>query len=100
MKKRKWVYLQNPKKYEISCDLCGGNNIEWSEFAGMIWCYDCKKDTRGNGGVFDGPIPINAAGFFGLTFDRYYFKENEVRRYEIRGNKIKYVPFCCPIKHA
>ncbi len=98
MKKRKWVYVQKPQEYEISCDMCGGNNIEWSEFEKMIWCYDCKKDTRGNGGIFDGPIPFHATEILGIRLERYYFKENEIRKPEIKGNKMEYVPFCCPIK--
>lgn len=70
-----------PQSYEISCDLCGGSNIEWSEYEHMIWCYDCKKDTRGNGGVFDGPIPLGAAKLMGLSFDRIDLATGE-RLYE------------------
>lgn len=60
----------SPTAYEIRCDICGGDNIAWSEFERMIWCYDCNKDTPGNGGVLDGPVPINAAIMLGLSFDR------------------------------
>lgn len=98
MKKRKWVYIQKPQEYEISCDICGGSNIEWSEFEHMIWCYDCEKDTPGNGGVFDGPIPFQAAQILGLNFMRYYFKENVIRKPVLGKRKIRYVQFCCPIK--
>ena len=78
MKQRKWVYVCKPAVYGISCDKCGGVNIEWSEWEHMIWCYDCKIDTRGNPGVFDGPIPINAAGFMGMSFDRFYLKSKRI----------------------
>ena len=36
MKKRTWVYVMSPIAYEISCDKCGGSNINWSEFEKMI----------------------------------------------------------------
>ena len=68
--KRTWVWIMKPQKYEIACDICGGSNIEWSEFEHMIWCYECQKDTPGNGGIFDGPIPLGACALLGLSFDR------------------------------
>lgn len=58
---RKECYVLNPSRYEISCDKCQGTHIEWSEYEGLIWCYDCKIDTRGNEGIFSGPIPLEAA---------------------------------------
>jgi len=70
MKKRKWCYAMKPTVYEISCDICWGNNITWSEFEKMIWCYDCKKDTSGNSGIFGGPIPMELCEMFGISFDR------------------------------
>ena len=48
---RKRVY--EPARYEITCDLCGGANITWSEYEHLIWCYDCENDTAGQGGIFD-----------------------------------------------
>ncbi len=78
MKKRKWVYVCNPKKYDITCDKCGKNNIEWSEYEHMIWCYDCKIDTPGTPGIFDGPIPIGVIGIFGISLNRYYLKSKAV----------------------
>ncbi|MDO8641499.1 MAG: hypothetical protein Q7R33_08195 [Nitrosarchaeum sp.] len=71
LKKRTWHYIQNPKDYEITCDKCNGTNIEWSEFEHMIWCYDCKIDTKGTEGVFGGPIPVELAGILGMSFDRW-----------------------------
>jgi hypothetical protein len=70
MRKRKWCYCQPPETYEISCDLCNGSNITWSEYEHMIWCYDCQKDTLGNGGIFDGPIPLEVTKILGISFDR------------------------------
>lgn len=97
MMKREWVYIQKPIVYEMSCDLCGGINIEWSEYEGMIWCYDCQKDTKGNGGLFDGPISLELCDMFGISFKRFYMNENEIRTPTIEDGKIKYVPFCCPL---
>lgn len=74
MRKRKWIYVQQPWEYEISCDLCGGTNIAWSEYEHMIWCFDCEKDTAGDGGVFDGPIALGLCGMLGLNFDRVDLK--------------------------
>ena len=90
MKKRKWIYIQNPKVYGISCDLCNGDNIEWSEFERMIWCYDCKKDTHGNEGIFDGPIPMGCSNLIGMNFDRIELKTGQRLYMTRRGNKIVY----------
>jgi hypothetical protein len=70
--KRTWHYIQHPVIYGISCDLCGGSNIHWSEWARHIWCYDCEVDTRGNPGIFDGPIPVNLCQAMGISFERVY----------------------------
>lgn len=77
MKKRTEIFIQNPKKYEILCDICGGNNIEWSEFEHKIWCYVCKKDTDGTGGVFDGPIAMTGLEVLGVCFDKIDLKTGE-----------------------
>ena len=90
MRKRKWIYIQKPQVYCIACDICGGDNIEWSEFEHLIWCYDCEKDTRGNGGVFDGPIPIGAAGLLGMNFDRIELKTGERLYMTKRGHRVIY----------
>jgi hypothetical protein len=71
LKKRTWHYVQNPKDYEIECNLCHGTNIQWSEYEHNIWCYDCKKDVKGTEGVFGGPVPIEAAALLGMRFDCY-----------------------------
>ncbi len=87
MNKRKWYYVMQPAAYEMSCDICGGNNITWSEFEKMIWCYDCQKDTPGNGGIFDGPIPINVCQILGVSFDRIDIATGKILiMREIEGN--------------
>ena len=78
LKKRTWHYVQNPKDYEIQCNLCNGTNIEWSEYEHRIWCYDCKKDVKGTEGVFGGPIPIEAAALLGMRFDRWDMVKKKV----------------------
>lgn len=86
LKKREWVYLLHPTKFEMRCDKCWdgdlksdtGKNIDWSEYQGMIWCYDCQIDTKGVQGIFSGPIPINTCYILGLNFDRFNLKTNEV----------------------
>lgn len=83
MRKRKWVYCQQPTVYEISCDLCGGSNITWSEFEHMIWCYDCKKDTRGTEGIFDGPIPLEVSKILGISFDRIDLKTKKLKKMRV-----------------
>lgn len=90
MRKRKWYYVQKPYEYEIACDKCGGVNIEWSEYEHKIWCYDCKIDTDGNGGIFDGPIPWGVSEIMGISFARYYIKEDVVKYPRIINHHIRY----------
>jgi hypothetical protein len=90
LKKRTWIYVQNPREYEITCDKCGGVNIEWSEFEAHIWCYECKIDTKGTEGVFGGPIPIEAAKILGMSFDRYDMVNKCLLKYD--KEKQQYVP--------
>jgi hypothetical protein len=75
-----------PVAYDITCDKCGGTNIYWSEFEKKIWCFDCKIDTDGTGGIFYGPIPIHAAYMLGLTFDRFNLKTKQVERFNLDKN--------------
>ena len=88
MKKRKWMYVMKPSNYEISCDKCGGNNITWSEFERLIWCYDCEIDTKGTEGIFGGPIPLEVSKILGISFDRFYLKDHSIRRMKLVGNKM------------
>ena len=91
MKKRKWIYVCNPKKYDITCNKCGGTNIEWSEYEHMIWCYDCKIDTPGTPGIFDGPIPYGVIGIFGISLNRYYLKSKAVCKIVLdKNNRLVY----------
>ena len=78
MKKRKWIYVCNPVKYDILCDKCGSGNIAWSEFEHKIWCYDCKIDTPGTPGIFDGPIPMGVMEILGAPLWRLYLKSKAV----------------------
>ena len=70
LEKRTWFYVNSPTTYEIHCDRCGGSNLEWSEYAGMVWCYDCQIDTKGDGGIFAGPIAIKLMEMLGISLDR------------------------------
>lgn len=78
MKKRKWIYILKPPRYEIRCDLCGGTNITWSEFEHRIWCFECKKDTPGTGGIFDGPIPLEVCKMLGVSFDKIQIPSGKI----------------------
>ncbi len=90
MRHRKWIYIQKPQVYGFKCDLCGGDNIEWSEFEHMIWCYDCEKDTPGKEGIFDGPIPMGVSRLLGMNFDRIELKTGQRLYMTYRGNRIIY----------
>ncbi len=90
-KLRKWIYVQKPQRYDLHCDKCGGSNITWSEFEGMIWCYKCQIDTPGDEGIFSGPIPVEVSKMMGISFDRFYLKSKRIYTQKIVGNKIKYV---------
>lgn len=93
MNKRTWHYVQNPKIYEMNCDKCNGQNIEWSEYESMIWCYDCQIDTEGFGGIFSGLIGWGVCELLGISFDRYYIEENCIKYPKIVGNKIEYFEY-------
>jgi len=88
MKKRTWIYIQPPTTYEISCDICSGHNITWSEFTGCIWCYDCQKDTPGSNSIFDGPIPYEVTKLVGISFDRIDLKTGKRLYMKIKDGKI------------
>jgi len=84
-KKRKWIYVHHPTRYDIRCDKCWdgdvnetGTNIDWSEYEHLIWCYDCKKDLSGFIGIFDGPIPIEATEMMGVSLNRIYLKSGKM----------------------
>ena len=88
MRKRKWIYVHHPLTYDMRCDKCWdedmssntGKNIAWSEYEHCIWCYDCKIDTPGFGGIFDGPIPIGVTRMLGISFFRIYFDSKKIMK--------------------
>ena len=88
MKKREWVYIHQPADYEMSCDKCNSNNITWSEFESLIWCYDCEIDTKGNEGIFGGPIGIGICELFGLSFNRVRLSDGKLLKIKFDGPKI------------
>ena len=91
MEKREWCWIQKPTIYEITCDLCRGQNITWSEFEGMIFCYDCKKNTRGTSGIFGGPIPMELCAMYGISFDRIHLKTEKRMKECLVGNHIEWM---------
>ena len=92
MRRRKWVYCQKPTSYEIYCDLCGGSNITWSEYDHMIWCFKCKKDTPGTGGIFDGPIPCEVSRMFGISFDKIDLKTKKLKKMTVtKTGKLRWI---------
>ncbi len=87
MKRREWIYCQEPAAYEISCDMCGGE-VQWSEYEGHVWCWRCLKDTPGFPGVFGGPIPVEASALIGICFDTIDLKTGKRSHMKIDGNKV------------
>lgn len=80
MKRRRWVYVMRPNEYDVAGCPCGNVDPDWSEFAGHLWCQKCQKDfIPEHNGVFDGPIPINAAALMGLNFAQFNIKTGKVR---------------------
>jgi len=82
--KRKTCLVQYPQEYCIKCDICGGENLHWSEWEYLVWCYDCEVDTKGTGGIFDGPIPIGTASLLGICFDRVNIETSEVIKFDLK----------------
>ena len=91
MNKRKWCYAYNPKKFGIECDKCSSDNIEWSEFEHKIWCYDCKEDVDGTGGIFDGPIPVQTTQLMlNINFNRINLETNTLE-IAVFGDGLEYI---------
>ncbi len=88
---RKTTYCQKPAIYEICCDLCRGVDITWSEYEGLIWCFACEEDTKGTGGIFDGPIPIELCTMMGISFDKIRISDGKLLKMKIEDSKIIYV---------
>ncbi len=66
--RRKSHYILKPQAFEVGCDVCGGGNLDWSEWDHLVWCYDCQIDTKGTEGIFGGPIPVNTCALLGIHF--------------------------------
>jgi hypothetical protein len=79
--RRKWVYIQEPSAYGVHCEICGGE-VCWSEYRGMVFCWRCLRDTRGSGGIFSGPIPMEVAKMLGISFDRIHIASGRILRME------------------
>ena len=96
LKKRTWHYLYEPADYEIHCMKNGKINakhkVTWSEYEGMIWCYDCKEDMKGFGGIFDGPIPYEATKMITgrLCFHRYNMIRKVIEAPVMRNGRMYY----------
>jgi hypothetical protein len=80
--KRTWYYTQPPSVYQIAPCSCGNEKTQWSEFAGHLWCAQCKKDFKpAHNGVFDGPISTGVAKLFGVIFDRVDIKTGKLDKF-------------------
>jgi hypothetical protein len=49
-----------------------------------VWCRDCDLDVESDGGIFSGPIPMEVAKMFGISFDRIHIKTGRILRVEVR----------------
>jgi hypothetical protein len=78
LNRRRWVYIQDAPAYEIKCDRCGNPHVTWSEYRHLVWCWMCLKDTPGDGGIFDGPIPMQICKILGISFDRIHLKTGRI----------------------
>jgi len=83
LKKRETYLIQYPQAYGIECDICGGVNLHWSEYDHLIWCYGCEKDTKGTGGIFDGPVPVQLCKIMGMSFDRVNIVTGELIKFKL-----------------
>lgn len=92
LKKRTWHYIMKPYEYSMHCDKCEGTNIEWSEWEGKIWCYDCEIDTDGFEGIFGGAIGIGVTQILGISFDRWNMEENRVEYFQRKDGKLVWLP--------
>lgn len=96
LKKRAWYYLFPPRDYEVHCNKGGSINttheVTWSEYAGKIWCFYCREDMEGFGGIFDGPIPVKATRMImgKFCFHRYNLVRKLIEAPVIRNGKMYY----------
>ncbi len=87
LKKRTWHYLQNPAHHEITCQKCHGSNLDWSEYEGHVWCYDCNIDFTGYNSVLSGPVAIHLAAMLGISTDRYDLKTKKISHYDLKKDE-------------
>ena len=80
--KRIWCYIQKPFEWGIVCPNCGGENIDWSEFEGCIWCYDCEKDIDNYDNPLSGPVPVGVARMVGIYLDQINLETGEIKKIE------------------
>jgi hypothetical protein len=79
LEKRTHVHIQRPKDYEISGCPCGNTDPDWSEYKGHLWCPICKIDfIPKSGGIFDGPIPVEACRLIGIDLREINILTREV----------------------
>ena len=84
LQKRTHCYIQPPKAYGMAPCECGKEDTAWSEFKDHLWCEVCKKDfIPAHAGVFDGPIPVQAAAMMGIRFDRVDLATSRIERFDI-----------------
>jgi len=72
----------------VYCDKCGGSNTTWSEYEKLIWCFDCKIDTRGTEGIFGGPVSVGVANMMGISFDRIRLEDGKLLKMEIKDGNV------------
>ena len=87
MKKRKWVYVQPPSAYGVSCNLCGGE-VQWSEYRRKVWCWRCLKDVPGTPGLFGGPIAIEVCEMLGVCLDKIDLATGKRLYIKIKGSDV------------
>jgi hypothetical protein len=76
MNKRKWRYVMEPGHFGIPGCRCGSTDCTWSEYEGYLWCHVCSTEfVPTDWGVFDGPIPVEASGLMGMSFERVEIEE-------------------------
>lgn len=79
MNKRKWVYTQPPKTYEMSPCSCGNEDTEWSEYEKHLWCSKCEKDFIPEfTGLLNNIICLKLCEMIGIRFDRWIIEEDRV----------------------
>lgn len=92
LKKREWVYVHLPSKFDIAPCKCGNTDLQWSEFEEHLWCDRCQKDfIPEHWGIFDGPIGWETIKLFGISFTRYNLTNGKYYDPVLNGDKIDYV---------